>query len=171
VLIAEDEPDIALTYKIVLERQGHKVTLTGNGEDCVAVYASESQKAEIERKADEPLRVFDVVLLDYQMPKMNGMDAAREILALNPQQRIVFASAYVKETLMDSIKELKQAIELIQKPFDAHRLVNTIEGKEIYDELKKMGVSIEAIRAVNPTHDQIKSLLEGLRKLQKYRRL
>ncbi|HEX2557559.1 MAG TPA: response regulator [Nitrososphaera sp.] len=171
MLIAEDEPDIALTYRIVLEKQGHKVTLTGNGEDCVAVYASEAQKAEVERNADEPLRVFDVVLLDYRMPKMDGMDVAREILALNPQQRIVFASAYVKETLMDSIKELKQAVELVQKPFDAGRLVSTVEDEEIYDELKKMGVSIKAIKAVNPTHDQIESLLDGLKKLQKYRTL
>ena len=48
---------------------------------------------------------FDAVMLDYRMPKINGIEVAKEILAVNPHQRIIFASAYVKETLTDSIKE------------------------------------------------------------------
>ena len=45
------------------------------------------------------------------------MEVAKEILAVNPHQRIIFASAYVKETLEDSIKQLNQPVELLQKPF------------------------------------------------------
>ena len=40
------------------------------------------------------------------------MEVAKEILAINPHQRIIFASAYVWETLIDSVKELKQIVEL-----------------------------------------------------------
>jgi CheY-like chemotaxis protein len=32
------------------------------------------------------------------MPKMNGMEVAKEILAVNPHQRIIFASAYVRDS-------------------------------------------------------------------------
>jgi CheY-like chemotaxis protein len=49
------------------------------------------------------------------MPKKDGLEAAKEILELNPRQRIIFASAYVKETLEDSVKQLKQVVELMQK--------------------------------------------------------
>ena len=52
------------------------------------------------------------------MPKINGMEVAKEILAVNPHQRIIFASAYVKETLVDSIQQLNQIVELLQKPLD-----------------------------------------------------
>jgi hypothetical protein len=48
---------------------------------------------------------------------MNGMDVAKEILAVNPHQRIIFASAYVKETLQESVKQLKQIVEIMQNPF------------------------------------------------------
>jgi len=42
---------------------------------------------------------YDVVILDYKMPGVNGMDVAKEIFKINPNQRIIFASAYVEETL------------------------------------------------------------------------
>lgn len=170
ILVAEDEQDIARAFKKVLESRGHEVSITRNGENCVAIYSEEAQKAELERKADEALIIFDVVILDYRMPKMDGVQAAKEILALNPQQRIVFASAYINEILADSIKEIRHAtVELIQKPFSFNALIDKLEDREIYDELRRMNVNVEAIRSINPTHDQIKSLLEGLRKLEKQR--
>ncbi len=46
---------------------------------------------------------YDAVVLDYRMPKKDGLGAAKEILALNPSERIIFASAYVDETLRESI--------------------------------------------------------------------
>ena len=67
---------------------------------------------------------------------MNGMDVAKEILAVNPHQRIIFASAYVKETLQESVKQLKQIVELMQKPFTLSQLVDTVEDKEVYEELR-----------------------------------
>ena len=42
-------------------------------------------------------------------------------------KKIIFASAYVKDTLQDAVKELKQAVELMQKPFKVQALVDTIE--------------------------------------------
>jgi len=169
ILVAEDEQDIASSYKLVLERQGHEVFLSINGEECVSIYTLEAQKAELESKAEEPLRVYDVVILDYRMPKMDGIETAKEILALNPRQRIVFASAYVQAPLVDLIKELRQPVELMRKPFTSDALVDTIEDRNIYDELRMMNVSVEALRSINPTHEQLKSLFEGLKKLQKYK--
>ena len=40
---------------------------------------------------------FDAVILDYRMPRKDGLEVAKEILELNPRQRIIFASAYVKK--------------------------------------------------------------------------
>jgi len=49
------------------------------------------------------IQPFDVVLLDHKMPKISGINVAKKILAVNPRQRIVFSSGYVKKTLLDSI--------------------------------------------------------------------
>jgi DNA-binding NtrC family response regulator len=100
---------------------------------------------------------------------MNGMEVAKEILAVNPHQRIIFASAYVKETLQDSVKELHQIVELMQKPFDIDKLIDTIEDKDAYNELKKLKVDIDVIKAANPSHEEITDLLERLRKIEKMR--
>jgi two-component SAPR family response regulator len=47
------------------------------------------------------------------MPKKDGIEVAKEILEMNSKQRIIFASAYVKDTLEDAVKELKRVVELI----------------------------------------------------------
>lgn len=112
---------------------------------------------------------FDVVVLDYQMPKKNGLDVAKEILSIVPKQRIIFASAYVENTLKDSIKNLKQIVETMQKPFALQSLVNTIEDKEIYQELEKLNVDIKNLKELEPSHAQVRDYLDALKKIQKGR--
>ena len=169
ILIAEDETDIALLYKMALERRNHRVITTGNGENCLKAYHEKCQSIRTAIDAVGQTLPFDVVILDHKMPKINGMQVAEEILAINPHQRIIFASAYVKETLTDSIRKLKQVVELMQKPFDLNTLIDTVEDKEIYSELERFKVDLDIIRTINPTHEQIIDLLKRLRTIQKGR--
>src|SRR5690349_12802142 len=110
ILIAEDEPDIALSYKLTLEERGHSVVLTSNGEDCLIKYHDEWQKLRDQGsdQIDEYSihHPFHAIILDYKMPKLDGLEVAREILAVNSHQRIIFASAYVKETLETATRSL-----------------------------------------------------------------
>lgn len=169
ILLAEDENDIASIYKETLESRNHRVTITSNGEDCLKAYHDAFQ--EMISSHTETMTCFqlpfDVVLLDYKMPQINGLDVAKEILAVNSHQRIIFASAFVIETLEISIKKLKRAVELIRKPFTLMKLIDIIEDKEVYTELQKFNVDLEVVRALAPTHEQITKLLEKLRIIQK----
>ena len=169
ILIAEDEKDIALLYKVALERRNHQVTTTENGENCLEAYHEKCYSVRTAIDAIGQPLPFDVVILDHKMPKINGMQVAEEILAMNPHQRIIFASAYVKETLTDSIRKLKQVVELMQKPFNVNTLIDTVEDKEIYSELKRLDIDLDIIRAINPTHEQIIDLLKRLKTIQKGR--
>jgi CheY-like chemotaxis protein len=197
ILIAEDEPDIWKPYKIALEARNHEVVVTENGEECLEIYQQElldqtkssSSSSSLSSKKTittpitnnnvdnnntsptlQPIPPFDVVVLDYRMPEKDGMEVAKEILELNPHQRIIFASAYVKETLEDSVKQLKQVVELMQKPFEADALVDTIEDKEVYQGLKKLMINVRQMdKESEPTEEQLKDLFEGLRKIQKGR--
>ena len=110
------------------------------------------------------IQPFDVVLLDHKMPKISGMDVAKEILAVNPRQRIVFSSGYVKKTLLDSIQELNQPLEVLSKPFGTQTLIDAVEDKEIYAELQKLRLNTDYIKAANFRHEQIKSIVEILKK-------
>ena len=126
--------------------------------------------------------VFDVVVLDYKMPDKDGMEVAKEILKINPHQRIIFASAYVIDTLREAVKKLNRVVELLQKPFTLEAFVNTIEDKEAYEGLRTLMVNIRHIEASQQqqneqskmkiyslSEEQIRSLFDGLRKIQKYR--
>jgi CheY-like chemotaxis protein len=159
VLVAEDEPVILMQYKLAIEARGHKVIPARDGEECLRLYNAELEAA------PDGASVFDAVMLDYRMPKLDGMQVAKQILATNPHQRIIFASAYAREALVESIKELRQVVELIQKPFELDRLSDILEGKEIFIQLKELNVKVREIKELNPSHEQIKDLLEGLNKI------
>ena len=136
ILIAEDEAVIAKQYKIALEDRGHQVTLTTNGLECTDVYSSTLTQLSItseEQLACNP--PFDVVVLDYRMPKMDGLEAAKMILDSNKHQRIIFASAYIMSTLQESVKYLHAVVELLQKPFELGVMIDLIEDKPTREEL------------------------------------
>jgi CheY-like chemotaxis protein len=173
ILIAEDNPDIALIYEKGLDKKNYQVIITSNGEDCLRTYHEELHKITFNANPNQSYcslannPPFDIVLLDYMMPQINGIDVAKEILSINPHQRIIFASAYVKETLEESVKQLNHVVELMQKPFTLDGLIKIIEDKEIYTELHKLDVDVELVKAVTPTHEQIMDLLEKVRQIKK----
>jgi len=194
ILIAEDDRDISTLYKKALEKNKHQVIITSNGEECLKNYrttlenmaskalqqskadvaATETDSfqnygAEFKKVVDTNVTAYDVVILDYSMPGMNGMEVAKEILNINPHQRIIFASAYVKETLEHSVKELRQVVELMQKPFALKQLTDTVEDTEAFEELRELNVNVDRIKEADLTHEQILDLLDKLRRIQKNR--
>jgi len=167
ILVAEDEDSISQIYQIMLEDKGHEVTLTSNGEECLQAYRKAVTKlSDTSQEYLARYPPFDAVILDYRMPKMDGMDAAKFILEINPHQRIIFASAYVATTLLDSVKQLHVVVELLQKPFDLEVMVDIVEDKSVYEELKKINVNVKGIKELDPTHEQIRDLLQGLKKMR-----
>lgn len=119
ILIAEDVRHTALQYKIALEDRNHEVVTTSDGEDCLKAY----KEYRASTSSDNP---FDVIIVDYRMPKKDGLNLAKQIRATNPNQRILFASAYLKEALIETLKEL-HGVEFIEKPFDLEDLIDVVE--------------------------------------------
>ena len=163
ILVAEDDEDTALTYKMALEDAGYDAKIVDNGEDCAKIYLEKFQEYRLiksKKRAIHPYhQPFEVVILDYRMPRMDGLQVAKEILTINPRQRIIFASAYVKETLKDSVKGLKQVVELLQKPFSSQILVDTVRDKQVYKQLKRYKIDTKTLQKAELTHEQLMELL------------
>lgn len=129
ILIAEDNEYTAKQYKIALEKRNHKVIITKDGVECVDHYVNEAKYDEFFRKSKAP--PFDIVLLDHDMPRKSGADAAREILEMRPNQRLIFLSAY-GNGIMQKLSDLKdETIQIVQKPFSLSFLIKKIEGASI----------------------------------------
>jgi CheY-like chemotaxis protein len=122
ILIAEDNDFTTLQYNRVLEKCGHNLVITKNGDECLKKFYEEKKKSDSEK---EP---FDVVVLDQSMPKKNGKEVADKILKTNPNQRIIFASAYALGTDKEISDEFRQSVEFLQKPFSLTKLVRQIEN-------------------------------------------
>ena len=127
ILVAEDNEFTAKQYKTTLEKKGHRVTLTKDGEECFDVYNDEVKYSELFKKSKQS--PFDIVLLDQSMPRKTGIEVAKEILGLRGNQRIIFLSAYAQKILLgaDNVKE--DTIQILQKPFSLDFLVKKIEGR------------------------------------------
>jgi CheY-like chemotaxis protein len=170
ILIAEDDEDIALTYKLALEDTGYEVNTVNNGEDCAKIYLEKFQEFRILKSKNTAInpydKPFEVVILDYRMPILDGMQVAKEILAVNPRQRIIFVSAYVKETLKDSVKELKQVVELLQKPFSSQILIDTIRDKQVYKQLKRYRLDTRTLKKAELNHEQLMDLLNIIKRVR-----
>jgi len=113
VLLAEDNPVNQLVIEHMLAAEGAAVVVAENGRAAVDQIARAG-----------PVR-FDIVLMDIQMPEMDGLEAARRIIELAPGLPIVAQTAHA---LPEELCKCLEAgmVEHLTKPIDHETLVTTI---------------------------------------------
>jgi CheY-like chemotaxis protein len=79
-----------------LEDRGHEVRIENSGEDSLKDYQEVFQQVTLNSDPMEHIQPYDSVVLDYKIPKINAIEVGKEILAVSPSQRIIFASAHLK---------------------------------------------------------------------------
>lgn len=164
ILIAEDNEETLQAYKDALEARQHSVLVSPDGEDCLTKYKSISKGVQ-ENHAPN----FDVVILDYKMPRKDGLEVAKEILGMNPEQRIIIASGFVDETVEQSIMHLRRVTEVMRKPFSLDALISTVEDGQVFEGLKALMMNLRFLKNEYPSEEQMKEIFDGLRKIQKNR--
>jgi CheY-like chemotaxis protein len=115
ILVVDDSPTILKVVGAILERRGFQAETARDGAAGLA-------------KLEEP-EPFDLVLVDFVMPKMNGFQFCRE-LRRRPKSKslpVVLMSAK-SDRIRQQFVEQTGALDAISKPFDARSLVLVIEG-------------------------------------------
>lgn len=162
LLVAEDLK-AAKAHKSALKSRGHMVTLASNGVECLKIYNDKLHDVAPRSDLNEHIQPFDVVVLDYEIPKMNGIEVTKEILTVSPHQRIIFTSGD-DMAISKGLRQLKQKVEILKRPFTKQLLIETVEDEYVYSALKELNIDIDDIKRAHFTHEQLTKILRILKK-------
>lgn len=79
ILLVDDEEGIQLLYREEFEDEGYEVVSAYNGNEAIA-----------KLRTDKP----DLVILDINMPGMNGIEVLRQMKEMSPELPVILSSAY-----------------------------------------------------------------------------
>jgi DNA-binding response OmpR family regulator len=107
ILIVEDEPQMAGLLKRGLEEEAYLVSVARDGQSALELSSS---------------RKFDAIVLDVMLPKLNGVDVARELRSREQETPVLMLSA--RDTLFDVVRGLDAgADDYLTKPFSFQELL------------------------------------------------
>ena len=111
ILVVEDGQSQREMLTDFLAREGHKVSQAGDGNTAIQqVFKGH----------------FDLLLLDFKMPGMNGIEVLKKIKSINPEISVVMMTAYgTIETAVDAMK--LGAVDYITKPIDLDELIILVD--------------------------------------------
>ncbi|MEA1993070.1 MAG: DUF835 domain-containing protein [Euryarchaeota archaeon] len=112
IMIVEDDPELKNLYTMAIEDSGnYKVVVTAtDGEEAVTKFKNAEDK-------------IDLIVMDQRIPTKRGIEAARDIIDIEPEIKILFASA---DSLAKFEAKSLGAVAFLQKPFEMSMLTSII---------------------------------------------
>ena len=86
ILDRDDADTLVFLVRRLLERRGYTVTAVCDQQEAIDAVRAQPQG-------------FQLLMTDYNMPGMSGVDVAREVLAINPELPVAVASGYISDEL------------------------------------------------------------------------
>ena len=114
ILLADDDPQVRAITTRILRRQSWEVVTAADGQEAVDAWPDDG----------EP---FDLVILDVNMPEMNGYEAFRALQRLHPEARILFISGYAEVPNWRHLVE-EGGQPFLAKPFSPRQLVEVVRS-------------------------------------------
>jgi signal transduction histidine kinase len=114
ILFVDDEYQICAAEKELMESYGYSVTTSTGSIEAELLFSRAPEN-------------FDVVVIDLNMPRMNGIQLARKILAVRPGVPVVLTTGYSE--LLDAGQMHEIGIrDLLLKPYEKRELLEVISG-------------------------------------------
>ncbi len=137
-MIVDDDANLCETLADILEEKGYRVVVAYDGTNAIKEVKGQH---------------FDLALIDIVMPGMNGIEALRQIKAIDPQLTTMLTTGHT--TLDDSVSEAIEAggAGVLYKPLDIDAIVEMIESRAEAPglpriDLKKYEVQPAALRLI-----------------------
>ncbi|MBX3413219.1 MAG: response regulator [Pirellulales bacterium] len=128
VLIADDMGDTQRLFACILRTAGAMVTISRDGVEAVELaLALPVEFGDGRRILSEP---YDVILMDMNMPIMNGYEATRRLRAAGYNGPIIALTAYTEEHDQKSCLEAG-CDEYVAKPVERHELIELVRRHAI----------------------------------------
>lgn len=113
ILVAEDHASVRMVAVDILQSAGYTVVEAKDGQEAVDVFRRDPD-------------AFDCVLLDHNMPKMDGEEVLKELKKIRSDIRVVLNSGFTKDEIVARFKGSDLA-DIIHKPTPRNVLLNKIE--------------------------------------------
>ncbi len=116
IMIMDDDEMVREVVTAMLGRMGHEAATAVNGEEAIKLY----------REAMDADKNFDLIIMDLTIPGgMGGKEAAREVLKLDPEARIIVSSGYSNDPIMADYAGHGFAGAIV-KPYQSQELARAI---------------------------------------------
>lgn len=153
VLIIDDERSIRKTLTEILSFEGYKVDEAADGEEGLKKYRE---------------RLYDVVLCDIKMPKLDGIEFLEKAREVNNDVPIIVISGHGNiDTAVDAVK--KGAFDYISKPPDLNRLLitlrNALDRKSLVAETKVLKRKVSKVQDMIGESAPIKKIKDTIEKV------
>ena len=127
ILLVEDESALRKLMRMMLEREGYRVLEAEDGEEALSV-------------CRESVAHIDLVVSDFAMPRMTGLQLKEKIAELRPSTRFLLISGYA-EGVADSPEQIAKAGDFLEKPFlwddlarKVREILGRIDGRQEHDQ-------------------------------------
>lgn len=113
IMIIDDEPDILLVTKMAIEMCGFSAETFGDPYAALEKFKAYAA-------------AFSLVLTDIRMPKMDGIELAREMTQVRPDMPVVLMTAFnIDGNMLTSLPMMKKE-DVVKKPFNPSDLCSTV---------------------------------------------
>jgi len=110
ILIVEDDPAVLDVLRLILNNKDWQIFTAKNGREALDIY-----------RFAKP----DVVLMDIELPVMDGVEATKAIMSVDSKAIVIGITAFSRTRGEELITA--GAVELIEKPFTKRKIISAIE--------------------------------------------
>jgi two-component system, NtrC family, response regulator AlgB len=149
LLVVDDEKNIRDGLKHLFESQKHQTFVAESGREALSILAQQGE--------------MDLVLSDWRMAEMNGLELLKEIKSRSPATIVMLMTAY--GTIQNAVAAMKAgAYDFVTKPFSLEEIElaveRALEVKELRAENRTLKDSINGVPMLESSNSQFRAVIE-----------